>query len=245
MRTNGSHLSGSASSGKIASTGHSGSQAPQSMHSSGSMTRIRSAVWMQSTGQTSTQERSLMSIQGSAMMYVTALTVDSCPERALREPSVFRRSCELRHEILEPLGERRFREYLVEACGVRGAETGRVGVIREADDRDVGIRVRDLLRIDARHVRDDEVGTLRVIDCDETMSRQERLELPPHEQIDPTEQDRGHVGRLKRSGDSVQEGARRDSSPALLRSARGARGGVARGAARGAGFLPGARARRR
>src|SRR6266498_2374684 len=72
MRTKGSHLSGSASSGKIASTGHSGSQAPQSMHSSGSMTSIRSAWWMQSTGQTSTHERSLMSMQGSAMMYVTA-----------------------------------------------------------------------------------------------------------------------------------------------------------------------------
>ena len=66
--TNGSHLSGSASSGKIASTGHSGSQAPQSMHSSGSMMSLRSNSWMQSTGQTSTQERSLMSMQGSAMM---------------------------------------------------------------------------------------------------------------------------------------------------------------------------------
>src|ERR671928_2190220 len=72
MRTNGCHLSGSASSGKIASTGHSGSQAPQSMHSSGSITRMRSNSWMQSTGQTSTQDRSLMSMQGSAMMYVTA-----------------------------------------------------------------------------------------------------------------------------------------------------------------------------
>src|SRR6476469_9130033 len=70
MRTNGSHLAGSASSGKIASTGHSGSHAPQSMHSSGSITRIRSYSWMQSTGHTSTHERSLMSIQGSAMMYV-------------------------------------------------------------------------------------------------------------------------------------------------------------------------------
>src|SRR5437773_8069149 len=69
---NGSHLSGRASSGKIASTGHSGSQAPQSMHSSGSITRMRSNSWMQSTGQTSTHERSLMSMQGSAMMYVTA-----------------------------------------------------------------------------------------------------------------------------------------------------------------------------
>src|SRR3954447_18602518 len=75
MRTKGSHLSGSASSGKIASTGHSGSHAPQSMHSSGSMTRIRSASWMQSTGQTSTHDLSLMSMQGSEMMYVTAPTI--------------------------------------------------------------------------------------------------------------------------------------------------------------------------
>ena len=41
------------------------------MHSSGSMTRMRSASWMQSTGHTSTHERSLMSMHGSAMMYVT------------------------------------------------------------------------------------------------------------------------------------------------------------------------------
>src|SRR3954468_12294691 len=74
MRTKGSHLSGSASSGKIASTGHSGSHAPQSMHSSGSMTRIRSASWMQSTGHTSTHDLSLMSMQGSEMMYVTRAT---------------------------------------------------------------------------------------------------------------------------------------------------------------------------
>src|SRR5512132_2550069 len=68
---NGSHFSGNASSGKIASTGHSGSQAPQSMHSSGSITSMRPASWMQSTGQTSTQDLSRMSMQGSAMMYVT------------------------------------------------------------------------------------------------------------------------------------------------------------------------------
>src|SRR5260370_15376401 len=75
MFTNGAHLSGNASSGKIASTGHSGSHAPQSMHSSGSITRMRFASWMQSTGQTSTQDLSLMSIQGSAMMYVTRPTL--------------------------------------------------------------------------------------------------------------------------------------------------------------------------
>src|SRR3954454_395318 len=72
MRTNGAHFSGSPASGKIASTGHSGSHAPQSMHYSGSMTRMRPASWMQSTGQTSTQDLSLMSMQGSAMMYVIA-----------------------------------------------------------------------------------------------------------------------------------------------------------------------------
>src|SRR3982750_1192804 len=68
--TNGCHFSGSASSGKIASTGHSGSQAPQSMHSSGSITSIRPASWMQSTGQTSMHDLSLMSMQGSPITYV-------------------------------------------------------------------------------------------------------------------------------------------------------------------------------
>src|SRR6186997_3271203 len=69
---NGSIASGTASSGKIASTGHSGSHAPQSMHSSGSITSIRSDSWMQSTGQTSTHERSFTSMHGSVMMYVTS-----------------------------------------------------------------------------------------------------------------------------------------------------------------------------
>src|SRR3954451_3691412 len=105
MRTNGSHLSGSASSGKIASTGHSGSHAPQSMHSSGSMTRIRFASWMQSTGQTSTQERSLMSMQGSAMMYVTA------PTLAKRS----RRRCQLLDQLAGALDEGRFDHDLVES----------------------------------------------------------------------------------------------------------------------------------
>src|SRR5581483_10785975 len=85
--TNGCHFSGSASSGKIASTGHSGSHAPQSMHSSGSMMSIRSNSWMQSTGQTSTQERSLMSMQGSAMMYVTPASLATCARGTPRLPA--------------------------------------------------------------------------------------------------------------------------------------------------------------
>src|SRR3569832_2296483 len=86
MRTNGSHFSGSASSGKIASTGHSGSHAPQSMHSSGSLTRMRLNSWMQSTGHTSTHERSLMSMQGSAMMYVTPSILARAFARPARLP---------------------------------------------------------------------------------------------------------------------------------------------------------------
>src|SRR5713226_2757670 len=51
-----SHFSSPASvSGLIASTGHSGSQTPQSMHSSGWMTSMFSPSWKQSTGHTSTQ----------------------------------------------------------------------------------------------------------------------------------------------------------------------------------------------
>src|SRR2546421_2765732 len=131
MRTNGSHFSGSASSGKIASTGHSGSQAPQSMHSSGSMTRIRSASWMQSTGQTSTHERSLMSMQGSAMMYVKV--------------GLLYRGDQLLDEVPGPFVQRRFDQHLVESGRLRSPESRSIRMVRKPEDRDVRIGVRDLL----------------------------------------------------------------------------------------------------
>src|SRR5204862_4568157 len=190
MRTNGAHLSGSASSGKIASTGHSGSQAPQSMHSSGSMTRIRFASWMQSTGQTSTHDLSLMSMQGSAMMYVTRATLaKGLPRRR-----------QLLDELAGPLDECRLRDDLVESGCVRGPQAGGVGVVRIAQDRDVRVRVRDLLGIYARDVRDHELGRVRVVDRDEVMLGQERLELAPEEEIDATQQDRRHLWKVKASG---------------------------------------------
>src|SRR5205823_13717696 len=67
------HCSGTSSSGKMASTGHGSTHAPQSMHSSGSMKYMfaASSVWMQSTGQTSTHEASLTSMQGWTMTYAT------------------------------------------------------------------------------------------------------------------------------------------------------------------------------
>src|SRR3954451_13515788 len=186
MRTNGSHLPGSASSGKIASTGHSGSQAPQSMHSSGSMTRMRFASWMQSTGHTSTHDLSLMSMQGSEMMYVTRATL------ATGLPG----GRQLRDKLPGALDERGFDDDLVESGGVRGLQSGRVGVVREADDRDVRICVCDLLGVDAGDVDDHEVGQVCVVDCDEVMLGQQGLELPPEKEIDPTQQDRRHAHKL-------------------------------------------------
>src|SRR3954470_3841477 len=129
---NGDHFSGSASSGKIASTGHSGSQAPQSMHSSGSMTRMRPASWMQSTGQTSTQERSLMSMQGSAMMYVTAATLPSQLLGRCDQPA---------DHFAGALEQRRLDDHLVEAGCVGPSEACGVRVIRVAEDGNIGVGI--------------------------------------------------------------------------------------------------------
>src|SRR3954465_1641555 len=159
MRTNGSHLSGSASSGKIASTGHSGSQAPQSMHSSGSITRMRFASWMQSTGHTSTHDLSLMSMQGSEMMYVTRATL------ATGLPG----GRQLLDELPGPLDERGLDDDLVESGGVRSLQTGRVGVVREAENRDVRVGVRDLICLDTGDVDDHELRQVCVVDRDEVM----------------------------------------------------------------------------
>src|SRR5215218_11209334 len=105
---------------------------------------------MHSSGQTSTHERSLMSMQGSAMMYVMAAEV---------YPAVSdRRRGQLGNDLGNPLGQRRLHEHLVEARRVRALEACLVGVVREADDRDVRPGVDHLLRLDPGDVADDEVG---------------------------------------------------------------------------------------
>src|SRR5687767_11871106 len=120
------------------------------MHSSGSMISIRPNSWMQSTGQTSTHERSLMSMHGSAMMYVTTASLPSGSGNAVSDRD------QLVDELADAFDEGGFDHDLVEAGGVRAAEARGVGVVRVADDGDVGIRVRDLLRLDPRDVGDDE-----------------------------------------------------------------------------------------
>ena len=75
---------------------------------------------------------------------------------------------------------------------MRGPQTGRVRVVREADDRDLRVRVSDLFRIDSRDVRDHELGVRHVVGRDQMVTGQKRFELPPEEEIDACEQDRRH-----------------------------------------------------
>src|SRR6187399_560971 len=71
------HSAGRSSCGKIALTGHSSTHRPQSMQVSGSMKSWVAVSnsgsflvgWMQSTGQTSTHDVSLVPMQGSAIMW--------------------------------------------------------------------------------------------------------------------------------------------------------------------------------
>src|SRR3989442_9102756 len=66
-----SHFSSPGSvSGLMASTGHSGSQTPQSMHSPGWMTSMFSPSSKQSTGHTATQSMVLQRMQLSLTTYV-------------------------------------------------------------------------------------------------------------------------------------------------------------------------------
>ena len=81
---------------------------------------------------------------------------------------------------------------MVEAGGVRGAQSGCVGVVRVTDDRHVRIGVGDLVGIDPGDVRDHHVRQIRVVDGDQVMPGEQGLELPPEVEVDPTEQDRRH-----------------------------------------------------
>src|SRR5256714_14373100 len=90
------HCGGQSSSGKIAVTGHSGSHAPQSMHSSGWMYNMSGPSYMQSTGQTSTHDRSFTLMHGSAMMYGIPLLIGGGARRA-RKPNLDQRLLESRN----------------------------------------------------------------------------------------------------------------------------------------------------
>src|SRR5882762_2237319 len=91
------HFSGVSSSAKIASTGQAGTQAPQSMHSSGWMksccadSKSGSSFrgWMQSTGQTSTHAVSFVPTQGAVLLGLGAAVVAQAPQGDWRDAREF------------------------------------------------------------------------------------------------------------------------------------------------------------
>jgi predicted metal-dependent hydrolase len=75
-------------------------------------------------------------------------------------------------------------------------------VVREADDGDLGPRVDDLLRVDARDVGDHELRSVDAVRGDQAMPRQKPLKLAPEEEVDPNQQDRCHSSTLAAVADT-------------------------------------------
>ena len=75
---------------------------------------------------------------------------------------------------------------------MRSSQSRRVGVTAEPEDRDVGEGVRDLFRVDPRDVADHEVGEVGAVRRDKVMTREERIELPAHEEVDARHEDGRH-----------------------------------------------------
>ena len=90
------------------------------------------------------------------------------------------------------LEERRFGDHLVESGCVRAAQPGGVRVIRVAEDRDVRVVVRDVVRVDPSDVGDHEVGRIDPFRRREPVLGKHRLQLAADEEVDPTQQDRRH-----------------------------------------------------
>ena len=105
-----------------------------------------------------------MSMQGSAMMYVTAA---SLPTARRGDVSSSTRADELVDDLRRPLHERRFRRSPGRTRRVRALEPVRVRVVREAEDRDVRARRRRPLGVDARDVADHEIGRVDAVARDE------------------------------------------------------------------------------
>jgi nitrite reductase (NADH) small subunit len=132
-----------------------------------------------------------MSMQGSAMMYVTG-------------GDLLYSSDQLINDLSGPFLQRVFHEHLIEARLVGSTESCRVSVAAEPEDWYLRIRVGHVDRIDAADVRDDEIGPVDAVGRDEVMSREQCLELAPKVDIDPTQQDRRHGARVSRSAVSTQ-----------------------------------------
>ena len=120
-----------------------------------------------------------MSMHGSAMMYVTS--------------GSFYRGQEMFDQLNRPLDERRGLDDLVEAGRPRAPRACGRGVTREPDDRDVGIEICDLVRVDAADIRDHEIGWVDPFARDECVAGAERLELRAKARVDADERDPRHA----------------------------------------------------
>jgi hypothetical protein len=125
-----------------------------------------------------------MSIQGSAMMYVTAATLPSRLLGRRDQPS---------HHLAGALEERGLDDHLVEPGGVGAPEPLGVRVVRVAEDRDIRVVVRNVVRVDPRNVGDHEIGRIDRVRRREPMLGKHRLELAADVEVDPTQQDRRHA----------------------------------------------------
>ena len=92
--------------------------------------------------------------------------------------------------------EGRFDDHLVEAGRVRATQPARVGVAGEADDRDVRVDVRNLLRVDPGDVADHEVGRADAVGRDQMVLGKKRFQLASEEEVDACQQDRRHAGSV-------------------------------------------------
>ena len=87
-----------------------------------------------------------------------------------------------------------------------------------------GIGVRDVVRVDPRDVCDHEIGRVDSVRGLEAMLREQCLELPAEEEVDPTRQDRRHAAsRTIAPCATDYKRASRLRAPAVLRGARGVR----------------------
>lgn len=78
---------------------------------------------------------------------------------------------------------------------MRAPQAGGVGVICETEQGHVREVVSDVVRVDARDVRDHEIGWVNAFDGHEPMAGELRLQFAANKEVDPYEQDRCHACR--------------------------------------------------
>ena len=132
-------------------------------------------------------------IDGTDVDARTVFDVDAGLGDDVRHERLLYRRKQTIDQFTRALEERRFRDHLVEAGRMSAAQPSRVGVVRVADDRHVGVAVRNVAGVDPGDVRDHQIGRLDPVGGLEAMLRKERLELGPQEQFDPTQQNRRHA----------------------------------------------------